>query len=121
MNQKIDDVISFLSLKENNNGNISNKMNIINKEKFNLNKYMIDSKKKSEYEKIKENEILKERNNYLKKMLKDIKSKNEMGNNDTNSTENSYNYYFLLKKNKQLMNENKNLKEEYNTIKIQQL
>ena len=120
INQKIDDVISFLSLKENNNGNISNKMNIINKEKFNLNKYMIDSKKKSEYEKIKENEILKERNNYLKKMLKEIKSKNEMGNNDTNSTENSYNYYFLLKKNKQLMNENKNLKEEYNILKLEQ-
>ena len=120
INQKIDDVISFLSLKENNNGNIPNKMNIINKEKFNLNKYMIDSKKKSEYEKIKENEILKERNNYLKKMLKEIKSKNEMGNNDNNSTENSYNYYFLLKKNKQLMNENKNLKEEYNILKLEQ-
>ena len=121
INQKIDDVISFLSQKEHKNENIPNKMDIINnKEKFNLNKYIMDSKKKSEYEKIKENEILKEKNAYLKRIIKEKNLKNEMGNNDTNSTENSYNYYFLLNKNKQLINENKNLKEEYNILKLEQ-
>ena len=63
--------------------------------------------------------ILKERNAYLKKKLKQIKLKNEISNNDTNSSENS-NYYFLLNKNKQLINENKNLKEEYNILKLDQ-
>ena len=121
INQKIDDVISFLSQKEHKNENIPNRMDFINnKEKFNLNKYIMDSKKKSEYEKIKENEILKEKNAYLKRIIKEKNLKNEMGNNDTNSTENSYNYYFLLNKNKQLINENKNLKEEYNILKLEQ-
>ena len=121
INQNIDDVISFLNKKEISNENISNKMSSFNnKEIFNINKYLINSKKKSEYEKIKENEILKERNAYLKRVLKEKKLKNEMNNNDSNSTENSFNLYFLLNKNKQLINENKNLKEEYNILKLEQ-
>ena len=121
INQKIDDVISFLSLKEKKEENYSNNFNMVNsKEKFSLNKYINDSKKKSEFEKIKENEILKERNAYLKRTIKEMNLKNAQGNNDTNSTENSYNYYFLLTKNKQLINENKNLKEEYNILKLEQ-
>ena len=121
INQKIDDVISFLSQKEDTNKNIQSKtMMISSKEKFNLNKYMMESKKKTEYEKIKENEILKERNEYLKKIIKEMKSKKDEDNNDINNTENSFNYYFLLNKNKQLINENKNLKEEYNILKLEQ-
>jgi hypothetical protein len=118
VNQRIDDVISFLNQKQEHIENFQNKTFSSN-EKFNWNKYIMDSKKKTEYEKIKENEILKERNAYLKKKLKQIKLKNEISNNDTNSSENS-NYYFLLNKNKQLINENKNLKEEYNILKLDQ-
>ena len=118
LNQKIDDVISFLSQKNDINENNTNPMTMINNdEKFNINKYLTESKKKTEYEKIKENEILKERNAYLKKRIKELKLINETNNNDINSTENSYNYYFLLNKNKQHINENKNLKEEYNILK----
>ena len=121
LNQKIDDVISFLSQKNDTDENNTNPMTMINNEEnFNVNKYLNESKKKTEYEKIKENEILKERNAYLKKRLKEIKLKNEASNNDINSTENSYNYYFLLNKNKQLINENKNLKEEYNILRLEQ-
>ena len=119
VNQRIDDVISFLNQKQEHIENFQNKTFSSN-EKFNWNKYIMDSKKKTEYEKIKENEILKERNAYLKRTIKEMKLKNEQGNNDTNSTENSYNYYFLLTKNKQLINENKNLKEEYNILKLEQ-
>ena len=96
INQKIDDVILFLSQKED-----------------------INYKKKNIQEKIKENEELKKRNTYLKNVLQDLRIKTEMGN-DTNSSENSYNYYFLLNKNKELINENKNLKEEYNILKLEQ-
>ena len=121
LNQKIDDVISFLSKKNDNDEfNTNPKTMINNEEKLNLNKYLNDSKKKTEYEKIKENEILKEKNAYLKKIVKELKLKNETSNNDINSTENSYNYYFLLNKNKQLINENKNLKEEYNILRLEQ-
>ena len=79
----------------------------------------INYKKKNIQEKIKENEELKKRNTYLKNVLQDLRIKTEMGN-DTNSSENSYNYYFLLNKNKELINENKNLKEEYNILKLEQ-
>ena len=96
INQKIDDVILFLSHKNE-----------------------INNKKKNIQEKIEENKKLKERNSYLKKMLEEMRLKTEIGN-DTNSTENSYNYYFLLNKNKLLINENKNLKEEYNILKLEQ-
>ena len=114
LNQKIDDVIAFLSQKNDIIENYTNPITMINnEEKLSINKYLTESKKKTEYEKIKENEILKERNSYLKKRIKEFKLKNETNSNDINSTENSYNYYFLLNKNKQLINENKNLKVVY--------
>ena len=58
LNQKIDDVISFLSQKNDTDENNTNPMTMINNEEiFNVNKYLNESKKKTEYEKIKENEI----------------------------------------------------------------
>ena len=54
-------------------------------------------------------------------MVKELRAKCQI--NNSNNSGNKYNgltYEYLLKQNKELINENNNLKEEYNLLKLDQ-
>ena len=122
LNKKIDEVILLLSqkkiIKDQPKISKNNEINKYNK----YNKYLFGINKKSKnIAKIKQNKNLKERNIYLKKIIKEIRAKNELNNykNINVNNNNNLTYDFLLKQNKELNNENKNLKEEYNILQLE--
>ena len=120
IHKKIDDIILLLSQRQ-----------IIKKENWeqnqnltsnNFQKYLhMNNKKNKNLEKLKENEILKEKNEILKNMLKELRLKNKKRNDANNNinNKNSITYDFLLRQNKELINENNNLNDEYNILKLE--
>ena len=118
VNKKIDEIIFLLSKKN----NINEILSLSNSKNINRNdqKYLLlNNKKSKDLEKIKQNKILKERNIYLKEVLKEIKKKNELSNSKIIEKKNNLKYDYLLIQNKDLINENKNLKEEYNILRLE--
>ena len=110
--KKIDEVI--LSLSKN---NLKKQPTI--EENKRSHKYLFENIKNKDSEVMKQNEALKEKNAYLKKIIKEIGIKKDL-NNSFNSEKNgkNLNYDFLLKQNQELIDENRNLKEEYNLLKL---
>ena len=122
IHKKIDDIILLLSQRQKAKKITSEQnQNFTCKENYNFQKYLhMNNKKNKNLEKMKENEILKEKNLYLKNMLKELRLRNKK--NDINFNKNNKNnmtYDFLLRQNKELINENNNLNEEYNILKLE--
>ena len=119
INKKIDDAILQLTKKENGGDMINDKKR---KERQILQKYLSSSNKNHKnLTKLVKNENLKQRNIYLKNLVKELRAKCQI--NNSNNEGNKYNgltYEYLLKQNKELINENNNLKEEYNLLKLDQ-
>ena len=117
--KKIEEVILLLSqrkvIKEVQKGPI-------NKNNHNFHKCLHENSKKSKYfEQKKKNEKLKEGNNYLKNIIKKLRKKSELDNaNNIEKNNNNLTYDFLLKQNRELNEENKKLKDEYNLLKLSQ-
>ena len=119
INKKIDDVILLLAKKENGGDMLNDKKR---KERQILQKYLCSSNKNHKnITKLLKNENLKQRNIYLKNMLRELKLKCQINNsNNAENKNNNLNYKYLLKQNKELIDENRNLKEEYNILKLDQ-
>ena len=119
INKKIDDAILLLTKKENEGDLVNDKKR---KERQIFQKYLSSSNKNHKnLTKLLKNENLKQRNIYLKNMVKELRAKCQI--NNSNNSGNKYNgltYEYLLKQNKELINENNNLKEEYNLLKLDQ-
>ena len=119
-NKKIDELILLLSQ---NQVNKNSPQHFKNKSNNNFQKYLHENGKKNKnVEKMKKNEDLKKRNDYLKNVLKEMRKKNILNNskNVENKNNNNLTYDFLLKQNKELNDENKNLKDEYNLLLLEQ-
>ena len=119
-NKKIDELILLLSQ---NQVNKDSPQHFKNKSNNNFQKYLHENGKKNKnLEKMKKNEELKKRNDYLKNVLKEMRKKNILNNskNIENKNNNNLTYDFLLKQNKELNDENKNLKDEYNLLLLEQ-
>ena len=114
---KIDEVILLLSQNK-----VLNKVAVVKKnENNNFQKYLCGiNKRKQNLEILKQNESLKGKNIYLKKLIKELRLKNELNNSKKIENNNNLSYDFLLRQNQELNIENKNLKEEYNIIKLDQ-
>ena len=119
INKKIEEVILLLSQKQFTQDSSESK-NYINQANQNFDKYLYGNNKKTKYkEKMEQNEILKERNTYLKKIIKEMRLKNELNNSKNIENNKNLTYDLLLRQNKELVNENKSLKEEYNLLKLE--
>ena len=123
----INNTLNFLNKLNNTKQNIKEYTYSLNKNKdTNSNKYI---------DKIKTNRKLKDRNLYLTNVLKELQNENNQKeangnpynqllisgsiNSNSNQSNNSGNYYnYLLKQKKELLKENRKLKEEYNILKL---
>ena len=119
INKKIDEAILQLTKKENEVPMANDKKS---KERQIIQKYLSSSNKNHKnLTKLLKNENLKQRNIYLKNIIKELKSKGQVKNsNNEEKKSNGLTYEYLLKQNKELIDENNNLKEEYNLLKLDQ-